>query len=331
MYLKAVNQLNFKIMNRFLSGLILLSILLASCKKDDSKKGDSSQDQTLRKVSFNIGFSKSITGTAVNSLQTNAIDSSFISNPNIVVLYYEVFDSNGDALRLTQQLSKDPGFGSYTDNLRPGTYTIVVAAGQDGLKIKPLGASDLGNINNNALNYDGRPLYGSFGDTFYKKFTITVSDTDIIKEVSLDRIVTQVEINILDAIPANTASLIVEGFSTSSSFLVGSGTASGEKIVQMSSSIQPSSWGTKNFHMAWIYLPGPSTTLKLHFLCLSAVDNSATPGSFKILAEKYIDATVFPNRKTILTGTLFGSSASGSGFKATIDTAWDATPINKTF
>ena len=127
-----------------------------------------------------------VANTKTSGLKINSIDSSLSSNPQITIIYYGLFDSGNNKLHIIKQQSTDPGFGSLTENLHADTYTVVVAAGQDdNFSFIPYTSIPPDVLDNYILTYiRAASLSEFYGDALYKKFTITVSDSDIAQEVN---------------------------------------------------------------------------------------------------------------------------------------------------
>lgn len=102
-------------------------------------------------------------------------------------------------------------FGSIVDSFPTGTYTIVIVGSRykfaidsrhnddpsDYLARNPLSNAFIGDERSSGFQLPHTK------DTFFKKLTLTIASDDISQAVTLDRITGKVEINILDAIPAN--------------------------------------------------------------------------------------------------------------------------------
>src|SRR5437879_3421029 len=129
-------------MKRIIVGLIAVFTVFTSCKKDHSKDGN--PDTAIHKIAYNVGFSQQTANFQINSSKplvisgtnTQALVPASLSD-NVDVIYYAVYDSQGNNVHIIKQTSDQAGFGAYTDNLHSGTYTLVVAAGKTGLLLGP--------------------------------------------------------------------------------------------------------------------------------------------------------------------------------------------------
>lgn len=312
-------------MKKILFAICLGVVVFVSCKKDYTKdNGPSTQTQ---KVTFKLGFSKS-----VGSFQTNSLKTTYSTTPDtalsnhIDVIYYMVFDSNGGKVHDITQLSSDASFGSYTDNLQPGTYTVAVAAGKTGLLIYP------GILSQQYLfcgviypTVSGDYLPGPFDkDAFFNKSTVTVGTTALNQNISLNRIVSKLVVNINDAIPVNTASLQLTLSYYANEYFIGDGSTAvyntptkTYSYYAYSYNVANSDWGKTNYQLSTLFLYGSPFTADIGTLTADKVVTNVTGQA---------------NKVTLLSGNLFGGAgASNTGsFTTLVDTTWN-TPIVKTF
>jgi hypothetical protein len=313
-------------------------MILLSCKKDHSKA--IVPTLSLHKITFNVGFSQTTANFASNSLRTNSLSTNSVDTAltnHVNTIYYAVYDSLGNNVHTIKQLSTDNNFGSYTDNLHSGKYTIVIGAGGTGLFL----GEDVQNtsITSSKLNTDilwyglDNSSDAFIKDAFYKKIAITVTNSDASQSVTLDRITSKLTINIEDALPAN-AGYIEATFITAPAFkfYVGSAIPFDNAInISVLDTIASSAIGTTNNKLSAILL-FPTSPISVDLACRSS--GNLQPLAEPIIAEKVIpNVTCPPNTQAILTGKLFGGTGTTStgGFKITIDTSWNSTPITKSF
>jgi hypothetical protein len=322
-------------MKKSLFGFMLVCMIIVSCKKEHSK--DSQPGQTSRKVVFNVGFSQQIvdfnTGNQkVNNLKSDAVAATLASK--IDILYYAVYDSVGHKIHVIKQLSTGSSFGSYTDILNPGKYSVVVAGGKTGFLLGPdlEGGNATSRLSTDVINYGsytkaGTSVWNPFNkDAFFKNIAITVGKTDISQSFALDRIVSQMVVNIKDAIPSSVKTIGVSLIShLSDRFLIGTGTAvpSSTSSINVIDTLASSDIGKTNYQISTIFLY--SAPFGVQIVASSNLDFVAG-----VIANKAATATGQPNTQTILSGYLFGGGGSG-GISVKIDTAWNSAPIVKTF
>jgi len=332
-------------MKRIIVGLITVCIIFISCKKDHSKDGN--PDTAIHKIAYKVGFSQQIANFQINNskpLVTSATNTPAIVavplSDNVDVIYYAVYDSQGNNVHIIKQTSSQAGFGAYTDNLHTGTYTLVIAAGKNGLLLGPDSLATTGSkLSKDVISYGGYitrigdVIYNLFNkDAFYKKITLTVSKTDASEVINLDRITSKLTVNINDAIPVGANYYLVENLSSypAVKFYVGNGTTPPYSSFALNSgyivdTLKNTDIGTTNFRINTILLYTSPITVNLSCTHLNA-DN--------IIDQKIIQNVICErNAQTILSGNLFGGAGTHStgGFTATIDTSWNSTPITKTF
>lgn len=329
-------------MKRIIVGLITVCIIFISCKKDHSKDGN--PDTAAHKIAYKVGFSQQTANFQINNskpLVTSATNTQALVpaslSDDVDVIYYAVYDSQGNNVHIIKQTSSQAGFGTYTDNLHSGTYTLVVAAGKNGLLLGPDSLATTGSkLSKDVISYGGYItrigdiIYNSFNkDAFYKKITLTVSNTDASQTINLDRITSKLTVNINDAIPvgANYLSVNLSNY-PAVKFYIGSGTTPPYDSFSLPSraiadTLKSTDIGTTNFRINAILLYTAPMTVNLS---CSDLHN--------IIDQKIIQNVICErNVQTILSGNLFGGAGTHStwGFTATIDTSWNSTPITKTF
>lgn len=178
--------------------VLSFSFLLFSCSKNSSVSEPTPQAGTVKQP-----LSLSITDFIQH--HENLRD----ENPvNLSDVYYVVYSSGGTKLNYIHQdtVNQKATFGTIQDSLAPGVYTVALFASE-----KPLYAEHLQNTSNISSHTVAPQLTGMGvlppGQIFYKKFQVEVkaSDNPASLEISLDRIVGKLQIEIYDALPENTA------------------------------------------------------------------------------------------------------------------------------
>jgi hypothetical protein len=193
--------------------LLLMStlvMLLFACSKDDKHQELSPNNQ---KSGQNIPFKVSISdfikkvevlpmpgGRVANTHGTVTRDSSLFGK--VSDIYLIAYNEIGFPAINTHQRSGSSDFGIISDSLPAGDYTIVVLASSDSLNIPSYSALEA------YLNPD--QTFKAFPDIFYKKTSINISNTQSPSfNLTLDRLVGRLEVNILDA-PAISQDSIVD-------------------------------------------------------------------------------------------------------------------------
>lgn len=316
-------------MRKIVFYLALLSLAIISCKKEH---GPGNSAATAQKVVFTVGFAQSsqaITNNnlTVSSLHVNAAPDTSLTN-HINIIYYTVFDAAGNQLHNIYQVKGDTSFGHYTDNLHPGNYTVAISAGTD------IGvASGAGDINGTFIYGPGgvNSSQGFVSDVFFKRLNITVANTTLNQNISLNRLTSRLIININDAIPANSNYASINISNVASRYYVGTDqvinvSGPGNNFGQYDFIIPVSAGGTKNYRIVsdFMYLGDFNVNIEIG----QQSNNSTTVFGSKSVSN----VTGAPNKITLLSGNLFGGSGTNAtgGFQVTTDTTWNPA-IVKTF
>jgi hypothetical protein len=226
--------------------------------------------------------------------------------------------------REVEEFAGPQTFGCIKDSLASGEYTVVIIASKKEFSIN--------NRNNEVLEYGFLPLaeatfYYNRGldswsraeDTFFKKFTITVSDDDSQQNVVLDRIVGKAEIKILDSRPGTTYKFLFvnenEAFRFSTELPFG-----GTDDVFMETSL-PTITGTANL----LYSKFLINTQTPVDVIINVYESGA------LSATKTVeDVRFYKNKRTILTGNIY-SNGTMTGFSVTVNDEFDADSVEVTF
>ncbi len=311
-------------MKRILYSIVAVSMIFFSC----SKHNNPTPPPTGKKytVKFNVGFSQSI-GPITNSItktsgiKTDAIDTATDTLKNYTgILYYVVFDSNQHIVRNISQKAADADYGTITDQLLPGTYTVLFAAGEAHLKADVYGSA--GQLTN-AFYYEGftSPYVNPndnffppfFANTFYKKMSITVGNSNANYSVNLDRMVAQLEVVVQDAIPAGAKDLTiyVPGDASALAMLDLTVANTGNYFYPFTGLTA----GVTNT-IEFVTVANTSTPLNIELKC--------TDGASTVFADKTITGVTFKTGSTtVLTGNLFSAGTTGQGFNVTYDPTWN--------
>ena len=332
-------------MKKYIFSLIVIVSVMSACKKDAINTNKNNKGTTP--VTFNIGFAQTTGSFSVSnkahkfgthSLASASVDSTLKANAS--TLYIVVYPADGSHLFFTKQLSTDTVFGKVQYNLPAGTYTVAFAAGQTGLNY---GGT---NLSSDDLVYS-IPLSGgnfdnSWKDTFFKKMTITVGSTPVNQSVSLDRIDSQIIVNIEDAIPSTVKFIRVtasdnnfDGSEPSFTpyFIISTATATGDPGVlsAYTSLTIPVTPGVKNTKFAFF------TLNSIHPYIVRIVGTDHLPvGNFngvpnatgQQIGYAEVDSVmVVPGHQTVLSGNLFGGNGltNTGGFNINVNPTWSPT------
>jgi len=312
---------------------LLLSTTLWSCKK--ANEGYPTLKPTLEpkfEVTLNVSdFSTEVTN--ILKLKANTLlNAPLIGSTSY--LAYIVYDKDGvevsrikqDSSGTTTRIIREEGenevplgqkiYGCIKDSLVAGNYTVVMAASNTLFEINNrstgLGFEFYG-LNDAYLQYvRGLDSYYRTSDTYYKKFTLTVSKKDVQKPIVLDRIVGKLEINILDAKAGEKFQFHFENENDSFKFL------NEKPFGELSENIFQ---GYRDALTSYLIL---NTETPINVL-ISYDENG-------IAKEKLITGVmVYKNKRTILKGKVHSSPKSTSGFDVSVNSQFDAEPIEVSF
>ncbi|MCD8739462.1 hypothetical protein LT679_02510 [Mucilaginibacter roseus] len=271
----------------------LFGIALASCKKDGKSpsKPDPDNNNKTYEVSFNVGIdasSKTISTKSAGGQKINAdIDISDVAS----FLAYFVYNAQNKLVSHYVQDSTLTNFGSVNDNLQAGTYTVMLLA-TDG---KP-------------TLYNDEHFVAIGRDNFYKKFTLTVTNSAVTQNINLERRNGQLEIKILDAIPQGTNSISYE-VSTDRALNIADGLPGDPTYLRSYVKKIPTNLiGTTNYSFL---LSLTNTDRNLRVIINSATGKKVVIDSVKVM----------PNTRTVLSGNLF--DVNSAGFNASYDQAFE--------
>lgn len=306
--------------------------IFCACQKEDTPQAPApapSATLTKKAVEFNVGgFVQNVGDFRTVPGGSKTRRDSLLAT-KISFLFYFAYDSLGNEVRMIYQNVSDANdFGVIKDSLAPGSYTIVFMGTTDtpaGFGGSGLNDPETQNAHT-PLASAGMPLRSTgvlslypVPNAYYKKFPLTVSSTDApaVTNVSLERIVGKIEVNVLDAVPQNAPNETTVTINPESVFFgFGSGSSSvlpGDVISRSISRVSPTQFS-------------------------ELVLNTETPFSVTIkytgyysglTTEKTIhNVRCYKNKRTILTGLLFDvppgdSTATGGRFEAQVNDVWD--------
>ena len=308
-------------MKRALICSLLIGIALVSCKKDihvQTNPNDNKYPVTYSISNFSQqnGSIDQISKSKVNSAVTP-------DQSNIIKLIYKIYDSNNQ-LKKTVFIKKGvPGFGVIKDSLASGNYTAVFVGLTDTTHFKDYNLT-FGYVTTTPyVNYDP-----SFKETFYKKTSFTVGNQYLQQDVVLQRITSQLQIVIKDAIPAGVSkfNITVTGWQTQYSYFADTSSTYESNNPANIIGVPCSAIGTTN------YAVGPITNLLNTNSPIKVVIIAQNNNDLYLAQKTITNITLQRNTRTILTGNLFSSdNAGGSGFSVTYNPAYNSTGINQGF
>lgn len=349
-----------------LIGSLCVSLLFSlSCKKDQQSNSPAFKtDEKKFTVNFNLSeFQQKVETMSVGSnsklKSATGITLADSLKNHINNLLYLAYDSAGNEVgRIRQYITfggsykyhypsysdpyqwYDKPFGSIVDTLPAGKYTIVFIGStyvfliNDRYGIDP-SWEDRSKLQDAYITEESTLSWriSYTGDTFVKKFTITVDDQNTQQEVKLDRITGKLDVNILDAIPEEADKfefrfdrapygLTLNNMAYTGSTYYDPADNPPFPLIQ----IKPSEKGTTNYQYTKFLFGGSAATPVNVIVEVRCLDKNG-----KVLASKKItEVPIFQNKRTILKGKLFDNSTEAS-FNVSVNAEWDPNTVEVPF
>jgi hypothetical protein len=295
----------------------ILSIALLSCKKENHTKTTESQGN-LHPVTFNISNFTQQIGPINETVKTKINAVVPPEQSNIVKLQYKLYDSSNTLKKTVTIYKGEPAFGAIQDSLASGNYTAVF-----------VGATDLSKFEDDGTTFS----YGNnlFLETFYKKINFVVGNKPLTQDVILQRLTSEVQVVIKDAIPTGITVIDVQVYNLNNMYSYFDDASSDKNISPGSiltrgqaTNIPADKIGTTNFSLDPV---GPL----LNTISPVTVYVTAQNGTNVIARKTISNITLRRNTRTILTGNLFSNSSDTNGFTLTFNSAYNPNDINKGF
>lgn len=122
-------------MKKLLPALLLVWIMASCSKTNQTEQSKPAPETAKHKVSFTItDFAATTTTMSVPGTKASTAVGDTLKN-YADNLYYRIYDANGNWVNSINQTSATAGFGTITDQLPSGTYTVFMAASKGGLNI----------------------------------------------------------------------------------------------------------------------------------------------------------------------------------------------------
>ena len=302
---------------KFLYLLFIITLIVVSCKKDNTAHQATGGNKGVYQVGFTInGFKQSRQPLSSGLRIEHALPG--INYDTIAVLYQLIYNADGNLVKYARQLHTDPGFGNFTDSLASGSYTVVFLQSsgviQGGLRDSTTlaGCTLIKNPNQSLQLYE-------------KKLALTVNTADSDNTVVLDRVVGQLQIVLADTIPQNVSTITMSVDSVQAIFSVANQAVTGTSLMPADLEryyrLTDAQKGVPNFTIGPIYLL-QTTPLAVTITAMDASGNT--------LASVRTHVTLAYNQITILKGSLFGKTG-GESTNLKFDPGWNPTPINFSF
>lgn len=318
--------------------LLTFATLLQACKKDSRTQTNTEADTQKQAVSFNVsGFSQTM--VPLDGKKVTAANDPlgiFPIETEITRLTYVVYNEQGKQVSRLEQTTGEANklfrvaggkrflinsaspFGSFTDSLKTGTYTVVTFAGGDRSR---LNAPQTWNTPDSypelslseAKFYPTLENYYYAEDAFTGKTTIEVGAvSNATKSLNLYRIVGQLTLNMEDGMPAGT--YYVKAFikNTGTAFMAATGTITGNVNHTNTTILYGAApVGVPDTKITWYVLNGSSVDLTIEF---------AGGDTRTILTKTITNIPVKQNQRTIVTGKIINKSS--TSFSVNVNQQW---------
>ncbi len=298
---------------------LIAALFAASCKKDHNQGVQKNQSAKKYAVNFSVNgnFTQSITGNAVIHGRNLAILPS-----EAAIFYYYVYDTAGNLVhKIIQTPATATNFGNIQDSLANGTYSIIFAAGPAGLRTSVYDNGDDAYLSYAVLTYDhtnseGDEIDTAWKDAFFKKLSLTVSSGSVTQSVTLSRIVSKVEVDILDALPATAKTFEVTYTQDRGQFSFATAQATQPYVFTSTTKIPAADLNKTGFSVSNI-IGNTAALMTVTIKCYDASSN--------VIAQRAIsNVSCQANKATVLSGNLFSTNSS---FQMSLDTTFNPTPI----
>jgi|GEM_PF-2278396 len=310
--------------------LLGCAVLISACKKNaepDTPTGQNTKYPTTFKVADFTFNNITIPTTGSNSVVP--LQEVFTN------LYFLIFDSNGKVIsRLEQQSNGTDSlfritsnarklvttkftYGTITDSLVVGKYTLVAVGGRYRLMfnpdVYPAPGTDLfpaTDLLQTGINFGEAGMTES---TYVYKGEFQVRESASEHRITLDRIGGLLEIKIEDAMPSNTYTIAANITTEFANYNLG-GSLPWKGGTGTSFIADPIDWrGIAGFTMSK-YMLNTVIPFEVELVAIQK-------GGNQIARKKISPVFIETNKKTILSGKLFDGMAA-SGFNVSIDKSW---------
>jgi hypothetical protein len=293
-------------MKKLIYILLIAPFLLFSCKKE---RGFSAKQPASKKyaITVNVANFTQKQGTfALRKGSAHLASTDTITNLNgyIDEVAYVVVDTNFAVIKTIRQDSTMANLGTITDSLAAGRYYIYVVAGKKGLRLTaPTDAYDYG--------------ANAWQDTFWGGIiNLIVGDHNLSKTVILTRAVGKLELQVTDNIPANADSLFITVSADAIQKNILDSAFFNTRAITFPVAIPAAAKGHANFTIDRL-IGAIDQNFDLSITCKDSTGTVIGSGSAS-------PVKCYANKRTVLTGTLFGNTTiqNSQTFTVKIDTTW---------
>lgn len=298
--------------------ILLIASLVVRCKKDSNP----SKDTKLHHLQFELtGFKQEISpiDQARSNFETSAvpgIGSIFDNDPSRPINHIYLFLYKNEILfKEIHEMRTSSDFGKITDTIEEGTYRMIFLASIDTLKFNKL---------------DKLLLFQTPGtDVFYRAFDLSVSG-NINKTITLNRIVSLLQIKIEDPVPTSVKQILIQPF-RSQRFA----TIDNQFNLQYGNSVRNEESKYDVYKILRTDNYGKPLTLNVYLGGIAVNDNiSLTLAAYDLVGDPIarVNLGSIPMKlgyRTTISGTLFDKQTNNNGFMIAVpNTEWiDSGPV----
>jgi len=316
-----------------ISFAILCCMYLSACKKDRNTPGNTIGKQYGLHINVS-NFNQTISN---NNLRLKTY--SLVSNPDslgalVTYLQLVIYDYNKKVYINTSQTNTSSTFGTFDEKLPAGTYHLCVFGYSNQYYSSNFTTGILSGQWDVDLNY----IYvDQWSPVYSYSQPLTIISSDVNRTATLTRAISQLVVNINDAMPSSvygiqlTPSINYAAFDFYNNVPV-QGDFAGETIFAANANyiVPDSSKGKTGFQM--VYNLMMDTTISVEITAYGPdYDETEIP-----IADKTVqNVTIHPNEQVTLSGDLFGGSpttnSTGAGFAVSVNTTWSPVQLTETF
>ena len=290
--------------------VFLLAFIFLGCKKSEQI---TALQETAIGTKYNVKLTMADFGAATATMNAPGTKASAAIGDTLKnyanFLYYRIYNANGIFIRSVEQKSTSANFGTITEQLPTGTYSISLVASKAQLSF----SSD-----KTVFNQGSYSPYSNTGwnDVFATSMSLKVANADLAMMVRLDRQVAGLRLVLEDAIPVDAAKITLMIMNDVGSFKFTGNDAMGEGYqINLDYPLTAADKGLKNKAFD-SYIGNARDNISLIIRAYNSNNNL-------LIERNLINLKFEKNRRTVVTGDLFSAPTNPTaGFVVSLDPAW---------
>ena len=297
---------------KFISVLILASVLFGACSSDDSTETQTTEPAEVP-VTFTV-TTLSVEDQPMNArASTRAASTTSGSNIEDVINEIHIFIYSGYTLKKELVSKFDPetetapeDFGTLKVNIAPGDYKIYAFAGGKGT----------GTLEFQSMNpeHDNMNVYYNNKELFYYNDVVTIENKATEHEIEVKRQCAALRINISDGIPENVGKVEYKILDYPNWYFHRNNYTDDKSYHTFQAGITNNKLDLFDYYFMSFPTIISTENRNIKFLIYDKTDN--------LLFEKTLEVTLTKNHRTVISGNLF-SSLTADGLVFTVDDTWD--------